>query len=322
VLIHGEFYAQAAHPLKEELADVSIAVAPVDDHATSGWGWIFAAARDRQTLGMLLSYFVSLLLPLLAALSVLVFAGLSVRRDASRYTGLIPLNINLAGAGVFALAWSGFTSTIFNAQLLPLTGGALAPHLGYWGALLGAVAQFVALVSMVRLTLRRPVSWWLLVVVVALSVWLLARFKPYPYLEIWNFVSDGILVTLRIVVTSFGFILLVSLFGGLGRISRSKIIYGIASLYVELIRGIPLLVQLLFIWYALPQVFKVIGAMLQAASPALMGAGQWFIDLRLSAFTAAVVGLTICYGPTLRDSFGRASRRSTTGRWKRRAPWA
>ena len=115
-------------------------------------------------------------------------------------------------------------------------------------------------------------------------------------MEIWDFIYDGILVTLRLVITSFGFILLVSLLGGLGRISRSRLIYGIASLYVEIIRGIPLLVQLLFIWFALPQVFDSFGKLLIALSPALEKVGQWWIDLRLSPFTAAVLGLTICYG--------------------------
>jgi polar amino acid transport system permease protein len=296
VLVHGEFYAQAARPLKEELSAVEITVAPVDDHATSGWGWVLAATRDGETLSTLLSYLLSLLVPVLGAVSVLAFAGLSLRRGARAYTGLIPITTNLAGAALLALALVWFHQYDFNDTLLPMTGGALAPRVGYWGAVLGALAQFVALAAMARLTMRKITSWWLLVFIVALSIWLLARFQPYPYLEIWNFVTDGILVTLRIVVTSFGFILLVSLLGGLGRISRSKIIYGIASLYVELIRGIPLLVQMLFIWYALPQVFESIGTILQAASPGLMAAGQWFLDLRLSAFTAAVVGLTICYG--------------------------
>jgi polar amino acid transport system permease protein len=140
------------------------------------------------------------------------------------------------------------------------------------------------------------VNWWALVFLVAFSAWLLIRFSPYPFLDIWNFVTDGILVTLRIVVTSFGFILLVSLLGGLGRISKSRIIYGIASLYVELVRGIPLLVQLLFIWFALPQVFDLLGNILIGISPALESQGQWLQDLRLDPFTAAVLGLTVCYG--------------------------
>ena len=67
----------------------------------------------------------------------------------------------------------------------------------------------------------RLLNWWALVFVVALIIWLLIRFRPYPYLEIWHFISDGIVVTLRIVVISFGFILLVSLLGGLGRISHN-----------------------------------------------------------------------------------------------------
>jgi polar amino acid transport system permease protein len=134
------------------------------------------------------------------------------------------------------------------------------------------------------------------VLVAGLSIWLLARFKPQPYLEIWDFISDGILVTLRLVMVSFAFILLVSLFGGLGRISRSRIIYGIASLYVEVIRGIPLMVQLLFIWFALPQIFDVVGESMIRVSPSLAGYGQQLIDLRLDPFTAAVTGFTICYG--------------------------
>ena len=167
VLIHGEFYAQAAHPLKEELANVSVKVTPVDEHAASAWGWLFAVAHDRQTLGTLLSYFFSLLAPLLAAIAVLVFWVLSVRGDARRYTGLIPLNINLAGVGLLAVLLIWFHQYDFNASLLPLTGGALAPRLGYWGIALGALAQFVALLAMSRLTLRHAASWWLLVGVVA-----------------------------------------------------------------------------------------------------------------------------------------------------------
>ena len=75
-------------------------------------------------------------------------------------------------------------------------------------------------------------------------------------------------------LTPFGFILLVSLLGGLGRISKMRVIYGIASLYVEVIRGIPLLVQLLFIWFALPQVFDVIGAAHPTRLPGRLASGS------------------------------------------------
>ena len=37
---------------------------------------------------------------------------------------------------------------------------------------------------------------------------------------------------------------------GIGRISRNRFVNTLASTYVEIVRGIPLLVQLLFIWFA------------------------------------------------------------------------
>ena len=177
------------------------------------------------------------------------------------------------------------------ARLLELGEGALMPAPAFWVALGGSVVVATSALSLRRETLQRVATWWLLVFAVALGVWLLTRTRPQPFLEIWVFISDGIVVTLRLVITSFGFILVVSLLGGLGRISRNKIIYGIASLYVEIVRGIPLLVQLTFIWYALPQVFDVVGGALVGLSPSLAGPGQYLLDLRLDPYAAAVLGL-------------------------------
>lgn len=142
--------------------------------------------------------------------------------------------------------------------------------------------------------------WWLLVLAVIALIFLLVRAKPHPYEEIITFLSDGIVTTLQITLTSFVCILVVGMLGGLGRLSRSWVIKGIASLYVEVIRGIPLLVQLLFIWFALPQVFDNIGAALIPLAPE---AGQWFINLKLQPFTAAVAGMTICYGAYMTEVF-------------------
>ena len=66
------------------------------------------------------------------------------------------------------------------------------------------------------------------------------------------FVGAG--VTLRISLTSVCFGLIIGLVFGLMRISKNRIIRFLAGIYVEVIRGTPLLVQLLYIYYALPQV--------------------------------------------------------------------
>lgn len=148
-------------------------------------------------------------------------------------------------------------------------------------------------------------TWWVLVVVVVALIVSLVQGRPKPFGEIFTFLSDGILVTLRLTVVAFGFILLVGMFGGLGRLSGNPLIKGLASLYVEVIRGIPLLVQLLFIWFALPQVLGSIGnALIELEemkwAPSL---GQWLVNLKLSPFAAAVLGFTVCYGAYMSEIF-------------------
>jgi polar amino acid transport system permease protein len=134
---------------------------------------------------------------------------------------------------------------------------------------------------------------WLIFVAVVAITYLLIRIRPDPYRRIWVFLQDGIRVTIAITVVSFLFILLAGLIGGLGRISKNPIISGLAALYVELVRGVPLLVQLLFIYYASPIVIREIGKRLLPVWPTF---AQLLIGVKLNAFAAAVLGMTICYG--------------------------
>ena len=103
--------------------------------------------------------------------------------------------------------------------------------------------------------------------------------KPDPYLEIIKFVPDGVMVTFQVTVLSIMLALLIGLFTGLGRVSESRIINGTASLYVEVIRGIPLLVQLFYLYYAL---------------------GRF---IQLPPTTSAVTAMAICYGAYMGEIF-------------------
>ena len=142
--------------------------------------------------------------------------------------------------------------------------------------------------------------WWLLVLaVLALIVFMIVGLAT-PYAEIWSFIRDGIGVTLRISITSFFTIIVVGILGGLGRISGNRIVRGASSLYVEVVRGIPLLVWLLYIWFALPQVLQTLGKALQPIAPAV---GAYFANLRLDPFIAAVIGFTVCYGAYMTEIF-------------------
>ncbi|MFC4023598.1 amino acid ABC transporter permease [Oceanobacillus longus] len=78
------------------------------------------------------------------------------------------------------------------------------------------------------------------------------RFDWVGVIEFLPQLGTGLYYTLLISVIGLliGFVL-----GGIfgfGRIAKNKIIYGIASLYVEVIRGTPVLVQAIWIFFALP----------------------------------------------------------------------
>ena len=111
----------------------------------------------------------------------------------------------------------------------------------------------------------------------ATTVYLAASNKTY--LDILKFVPDGILVTFQVTVGSIILALVIGLFAGLGRISRNKFVNGLASLYVEVIRGIPLLVQLFYIYYALGRFVKI-------------------PDL-----ASAIIAMAVCYGAYMGEVF-------------------
>ncbi len=107
----------------------------------------------------------------------------------------------------------------------------------------------------------------------------LAISMPDPYWKILKFIPDGIIVTFQVTIAAIILALFIGLFTGLGRISENKIINGIASLYVEIVRGIPLLVQLFYIYFALGRIINI------------------------PAMASAVIAMAVCYGAYMGEIF-------------------
>lgn len=79
------------------------------------------------------------------------------------------------------------------------------------------------------------------------------------FLQQWApFILGGIPMTLFISVTSIALAVVLAIFGALGRLSVNPIPNGIATFYVSLVRGTPLIVQIYFIYLALPAAGLVI----------------------------------------------------------------
>ncbi len=89
--------------------------------------------------------------------------------------------------------------------------------------------------------------------------------KKLPYLLGLHLSPDGFVqgavLTLLITACSMFFCMLLGLITALGRMSSNALAFGCATFYASLFRGTPLLVQVLIIYLALPQVGIVLGAL-------------------------------------------------------------
>jgi His/Glu/Gln/Arg/opine family amino acid ABC transporter permease subunit len=70
--------------------------------------------------------------------------------------------------------------------------------------------------------------------------------------EVWPFLLEGLLVTVELAIITLVTSMIVGLIAALLKISRIKIVSQIVSAYINVFRGTPLLVQIIIIFYALP----------------------------------------------------------------------
>ncbi|HJX36775.1 MAG TPA: amino acid ABC transporter permease [Dehalococcoidales bacterium] len=137
-------------------------------------------------------------------------------------------------------------------------------------------------------------AWWWLVVLVAGLIAILSITKPDPYWRIVLFVRDGIGVTILITIVSFVLMIFVGMLGGLGRLSTNKLINLVTTLYVELVRGIPLLVQLIWWYFAFPVIVRELG---QATHISFLA------NYEANAIFLAIFGFVFCYGAYMSEIF-------------------
>jgi polar amino acid transport system permease protein len=100
------------------------------------------------------------------------------------------------------------------------------------------------------------VTW--IVLVGALVGWLFASGKiDTAFLSKWGpYILQGVPITIFVAVCSIAVAIAFAITGALGRLSTNPVLFAIATLYVSLVRGTPLIVQILFIFLALPQIWS------------------------------------------------------------------
>jgi polar amino acid transport system permease protein len=151
------------------------------------------------------------------------------------------------------------------------------------------------------------VPWWALILLL-LGLWFLySIFNSEIYRDAFLFLVQGIKFTILITLAAFAISIVLGLVTAFGRVSKNPVIYTLASLYVEVIRGVPILVQLFYVAFVLTpvvvQLANGLGNFLlhqqYASFQFLVKIGtalaEWSIrDIDMMA--RAIIGLALAYG--------------------------
>lgn len=106
----------------------------------------------------------------------------------------------------------------------------------------------------------------------------------------WPIVWGGITGTIPLALISFAIGLVLALVVALMRLSRNRVVSGIARFYVSVIRGTPLLVQLFVIFYGLPAVGVVIDPWPSAIAAFSLNVGGYAAEVIRAAILSVPKG--------------------------------
>ena len=120
------------------------------------------------------------------------------------------------------------------------------------GAIVGDIARARSRANL-RFRLIFALTWFVFIGGLALAIVSTGRVHP-DFLAEWGpFILAAVPVSIFVSIVSIALAVVLAIIGALGRLSRMAPIYALATLYVSLVRGTPLIVQIIFVYLALPQ---------------------------------------------------------------------
>lgn len=117
------------------------------------------------------------------------------------------------------------------------------------------------------------VPWWVLILAATGLVLAYLILADPDYNATFDYLKDGVVVTLRITLIAYTISLFIGLVVGLAGLSKNTLIRTVATLYVQTARGIPLIVLMLYVAFVLVPILVSIAQAI----------GSWGLTLGLPA---------------------------------------
>jgi polar amino acid transport system permease protein len=152
--------------------------------------------------------------------------------------------------------------------------------------------------------------YWLLAAILLGVFFLWTMLSRPDYRVILNAVIGGVVTTVVVSLVAYAFSLVLGLLIGLMRVSHNRVALEVSSFYVEIVRGVPMLVILYYIAFvgapAIVSGINTVGQLLLSAGSLLAVPGQFLATLSvrdLNFTVRAVLALTIGYSAFISEIF-------------------
>lgn len=148
--------------------------------------------------------------------------------------------------------------------------------------------------------------WWLLIILFTGVILFYKIVTDELYSTILGRLQQGIALTIFVTLVSYAAAICIGLIAGLGRVSKNPVIFNIATLYVQIIRGVPILVQIIYVAFVIvPGIFSATHA-LGTALAGVLGPDNFLATTdqqSVSFLTKVMVALAIAYGGFEAETF-------------------
>ncbi len=150
------------------------------------------------------------------------------------------------------------------------------------------------------LTMAADWPWWLLIIIFLGLLILFSIVTNTRMQNIFRAISAGVVITLLVSISAYAMAITIGLIVGLGRVSKNRVIFNLAAFYVEVVRGVPILVLLLYIAFVGVPTFvaglNAFGAWLVGLGLAFGGGLATYSIRNVDLTLRVVLGLGIAYG--------------------------
>lgn len=160
---------------------------------------------------------------------------------------------------------------------------------------------------------RRPgkfslsdLPWWAIILLIAGVIIVYLILNDRNYHDTFIYLQAGVVTTLRITLIAFPISTLIGLLVGLARLSKNVVLNTTATIYIEVVRGIPLVVLILIIAFGFVPVFVEMVNKLGGWGLAMVGENKPFYNFfnglslysirSISLELRAIIALSIGYG--------------------------